>query len=133
MSENVELTSFNLRYECHRMRDDAREARLLASIVQRGIEEPLKGVDTPQERFLLKGFSASFLGPIGAVILTSVLWAALHLQYGLYEIVTTFLFGCMLGAARIKTGSLLLTIGIHAFLNMVATVETIIVLASGST
>jgi hypothetical protein len=28
----------------------------LASISQRGIERPLKGVDTPQERFLLKGF-----------------------------------------------------------------------------
>ena len=38
------------------MRDDAREARLLASIAERGIEQPLKGVDTPQERFLLKGF-----------------------------------------------------------------------------
>ena len=56
MNEDVELTSFNLRYEGHRMRDDAREARLLSSIAQRGIEQPLKGVDTPQERFLLKGF-----------------------------------------------------------------------------
>jgi hypothetical protein len=56
MSENVELTSFHLRYEDYRMRDDAREARLLASIARRGIEQPLKGVDTPQERFLLKGF-----------------------------------------------------------------------------
>jgi hypothetical protein len=56
VSEDVELTSFNLRYEGYRMRDDAREARLLASIAQRGIERPLKGVDTPQQRFLLKGF-----------------------------------------------------------------------------
>jgi hypothetical protein len=56
MSENVELTSFNLRYEDYRMRDDDREARLLASIARRGIEQPLNGVDTPQEKFLLKGF-----------------------------------------------------------------------------
>jgi hypothetical protein len=56
VNEDVELTSFNLRYEGHRMRDDVREARLLSSIAQRGIEQPLKGVDTPQERFLLKGF-----------------------------------------------------------------------------
>jgi hypothetical protein len=56
VDENVELTSFNLRYEGHRMRDDAREARLMASIARRGIDEPLKGVDTPQDRFLLKGF-----------------------------------------------------------------------------
>ena len=56
MSENVELTSFNLRYEGYRMRDDDREARLLGSIARRGIEQPLNGVDTPQEKFLLKGF-----------------------------------------------------------------------------
>jgi len=56
VNENVELTSFNLRYEGHRIRDDAAEARLMASIARRGIDEPLKGVDTPQDRFLLKGF-----------------------------------------------------------------------------
>jgi hypothetical protein len=56
MSENVELSSLDLRYEGHRLRDDAREARVLASIVQRGIEEPLEGVDTCEARFLLNGF-----------------------------------------------------------------------------
>jgi ParB/RepB/Spo0J family partition protein len=70
VSENVELTTFDLRYEGHRMRDDAREARILASIVERGIEQPLKGVDTPERRFLLDGFkryrSAQRLG-IGCV------------------------------------------------------------------
>ena len=38
------------------MRNDAAEARLLASIAERGIEEPLAGVDTPQGRLLLDGF-----------------------------------------------------------------------------
>jgi hypothetical protein len=56
MSENVELSTLDLRYEGHRVRDDAREARLLTSIAQRGIEEPLEGVDTPEGRFLLNGF-----------------------------------------------------------------------------
>jgi hypothetical protein len=56
MRETVELSSLDLRYEGHRLRDDAREARLLASIAQRGIEEPLEGVDTPAARFLLDGF-----------------------------------------------------------------------------
>ena len=46
MREIVELSSLDLRYEGHRLRDDAREARLLASIAERGIEEPLEGVDT---------------------------------------------------------------------------------------
>lgn len=56
MSESVELWTLDLRYEGHRLRDDAREARLLASIAERGIEEPLEGVDAPEARFLLNGF-----------------------------------------------------------------------------
>lgn len=70
MSEHVELTTLDLRYEGYRMGDDAVEARLLASITERGIEQPLGGVDTPQRRFLLDGFkryrSAKKLG-IGCV------------------------------------------------------------------
>ena len=70
MSENVELSTLDLRYEGHRLRDDAREVRLLASIAVRGIEEPLEGVDTSEARFLLNGFkrqrSAKKLG-IGCV------------------------------------------------------------------
>jgi len=56
MSESVERSSLDLRYEGYRLRDDAAEARLLASISERGIEEPLGGVDTPQGRLLLDGF-----------------------------------------------------------------------------
>jgi len=56
MPDNVELSSLDLRYEGHRLRDNAREARLLASIAERGIEEPLEGVDTVAARLLLNGF-----------------------------------------------------------------------------
>lgn len=56
MSQIVERSSLDLRYEGHRLRDGAREARLLASIAERGIEQPLEGVDTPAGRFLLNGF-----------------------------------------------------------------------------
>lgn len=56
MSEIVELSTLDLRYEGHRLRDDGGEARLLASIAERGIEEPLRGVDTSEARFLLDGF-----------------------------------------------------------------------------
>jgi hypothetical protein len=56
MREMVELSSLDLRYEGYRLRDDAREARLLASIAERGIEEPLQGVDRSVARFLLDGF-----------------------------------------------------------------------------
>ena len=56
MPENIELNTLDLRYQGYRLRDDAREARLLSSIAQRGIEEPLEGVDTPAGRLLLNGF-----------------------------------------------------------------------------
>lgn len=56
MSETIERGSLDLRYEGHRLRNDAAEARLLASIAERGIEEPLGGVGTPQGPVLLDGF-----------------------------------------------------------------------------
>jgi hypothetical protein len=56
MSEMVERSSLDLRYESYRLRSDVAESRLMASIVERGIEEPLGGVDAPQGRLLLDGF-----------------------------------------------------------------------------
>ncbi len=56
MSETVERTSLDLRYQTCRLRNEVAEARLLASIAERGIEQPLSGVDTPQGRLLLDGF-----------------------------------------------------------------------------
>jgi hypothetical protein len=56
MSQTVERTSLDLRYQTYRLRNNTAEARLLASIAERGIEQPLGGVDTPQGRLLLDGF-----------------------------------------------------------------------------
>jgi hypothetical protein len=56
MVEEAELSTFDLRYESYRLKDPGQEARLLASIGERGIEEPLEGVDTGEWRILLNGF-----------------------------------------------------------------------------
>jgi hypothetical protein len=56
MAREVELSTLDLRYESYRMRNPGLEARLLASIAQRGIEEPLEGVDTKDRILLLNGF-----------------------------------------------------------------------------
>jgi ParB/RepB/Spo0J family partition protein len=56
MSQSVERTSLDLRFQSYRLRNDAAEARLLASIAERGIEQPLAGVDTAEARLLLDGF-----------------------------------------------------------------------------
>jgi hypothetical protein len=56
MAREVELSTLDLRYESYRLRNPGLEARLLASIAQRGIEEPLEGVDTNERILLLNGF-----------------------------------------------------------------------------
>jgi ParB-like chromosome segregation protein Spo0J len=52
----IELSSLDLRYEGHRLRDLSGEARLLAAIAERGIVEPLEGVDEGAGHVLLNGF-----------------------------------------------------------------------------
>jgi len=56
MNSDIEITTLDLRYQGFRMKHRANEARLLDSIAQRGIEEPLEGVDLDQQRVLLNGF-----------------------------------------------------------------------------
>jgi hypothetical protein len=56
MAAEADLSTFDLHYESYRMRNPAQEARLLASITERGIEEPLEGVDVEGRRVLLNGF-----------------------------------------------------------------------------
>jgi len=56
MAQEVQLSTLDLRYESYRMKQPGIEARLLTSISQRGIEEPLEGVDTPGCKILLNGF-----------------------------------------------------------------------------
>jgi hypothetical protein len=56
MIQELELSSLDLRYEGHRMKNAAVEERLLSSILQRGIEEPLEGVEVDGTHILLNGF-----------------------------------------------------------------------------
>jgi hypothetical protein len=56
MAKEIELSSLDLRYEGHRMKNPGLEERLLVSIAQRGIEEPLEGVQREQANVLLNGF-----------------------------------------------------------------------------
>lgn len=74
--------------------------------------------------FLFTGIRHSWLGPVGAVLLTSLAWALIHAQYNLYEQSTIFVLGLLLGVARLKTQSIYVTIAMHALLNLLATVQT---------
>ena len=56
MARDVEISSIDLRYEGHRMRNRAQEAKLLVSIQERGVEKPLRGVQWGETPILLDGF-----------------------------------------------------------------------------
>ncbi len=64
MIQEVEISSLDLRYQSHRMKNARAEKKLLTSIQENGIREPLQGVDiatppspqSPQSRILLNGF-----------------------------------------------------------------------------
>jgi len=56
MAKQIELSSLDLRYEDFRLKQAALEQRLLGSIAQRGIEEPLEGVEVQERNVLLNGF-----------------------------------------------------------------------------
>jgi membrane protease YdiL (CAAX protease family) len=74
--------------------------------------------------FLFKGLETSFLGTAGTIIVTSGIWAAIHLQYDAYGIVTVFILGLLLGVARAQGGTLLLPLAMHSAANLAAAVET---------
>ena len=56
MVEQVEISSLDLRYQGYRMRCPGAEKALLLSILEKGIRDPLQGIDTKPCRILLDGF-----------------------------------------------------------------------------
>jgi len=78
--------------------------------------------------FLFKGLENSITGPIGAVVITSLVWSVMHIQYDAYGIVSLFLGGLLLGFARLKSNSVYLPIAMHILQNIIATAEVIVYL-----
>jgi hypothetical protein len=75
--------------------------------------------------FLYRGWSESFLGPNGAIFLSSLVWTGLHLQYDWYFFGEVFSIGLLLGYLRYRSGSTWLTIVLHGLNNLGAVVQTI--------
>ena len=80
--------------------------------------------------FLIRGFEQSRLGATGGIVLSSAVWAAIHLQYPLQGVVIIFIMGLFLGAAWVKTRSLGLVIMLHGVANALALIQTAYVVAA---
>lgn len=78
--------------------------------------------------FLFKGIENSRAGPVGAIIITSLAWSVLHVQYNFVIIIGIFVGGLILGWARVKTNSIYVPIAMHLLENLLATIVVIVYL-----
>lgn len=72
---------------------------------------------------LFTGWTQSKLGVTGTILLTTVLWTALHAQYQAFDLAQVFVLGIFLGVARHRSGSLVVPVAMHAFVNMLACLQ----------
>jgi membrane protease YdiL (CAAX protease family) len=75
--------------------------------------------------FLFRGWGRSERSVWPAIIVISVLWASLHVQYDWTGIAQIFAIGLFLGFVRWRSGSTLLTFFLHALFNLEGTMETV--------
>jgi membrane protease YdiL (CAAX protease family) len=73
--------------------------------------------------FLFAGLRRSRLGNVGAILVASLVWASVHVQYEWFYVGQVFALGLLLGAARLRTGSLIPPILMHALFSGVATLQ----------
>ena len=74
--------------------------------------------------FLYRGWSESFLRVPGAILLSSLAWTALHMQYDWFFFGEIFSIGLLLGYLRYRSNSLWLTIVLHGLNNLAATIQS---------
>ncbi len=72
---------------------------------------------------MFEGLSRSAFGGAGTILVTSLVWAGIHLQYDWYGMVSVFAAGLMLGYIRLRTGSVLITSHLDGLMNLIATIE----------
>jgi membrane protease YdiL (CAAX protease family) len=76
--------------------------------------------------FLYRGWSESALGPPGAIVLSSLVWTAMHAQYyDLFLFSEVMSIGLLLGYMRYRSNSTWLTTIMHGINNLAATLQSI--------
>jgi uncharacterized protein len=76
--------------------------------------------------FLYRGWSETALGPAGAILPSSLVWTALHLQYDWFFLGEVFSIGLLLGYLRYRSNSIWLTVVLHGLNNLGAVVQTML-------
>jgi len=76
--------------------------------------------------FLFRGCVTPDRRGIGALLLITLIWSGMHIQYDLFGITQVFLTGLVLGWISWRSGSAALTTLLHMLVNLGATVETVI-------
>jgi hypothetical protein len=76
--------------------------------------------------FLFRGWvTADWRGAFAVVVIT-LLWSAMHIQYDWFGITQVFVTGLLLGWIRWRTASTALTIVLHMLVNLESTIETMV-------
>ena len=75
--------------------------------------------------FLYRGWSESFLRPAGAIVLSSLVWNAMRLQYDWFFFGEIFCIGVLFGYLRYRSNSIWLTVILHGLNNLAATLQTL--------
>jgi len=75
--------------------------------------------------FLFRGWARSPRSVWPAIVVISILWAILHIQYDWTGVFQIFVIGLFLGWMRWRSGSLVLTIMLHSLFNLEGTLETL--------
>jgi membrane protease YdiL (CAAX protease family) len=77
--------------------------------------------------FLFRGWVRSPRSASPAIVVISLLWAILHVQYDWAGVLQVFVVGLFLGWMRWRSGSLILTFFLHGLFNLEGTLETLAV------
>jgi CAAX protease family protein len=79
--------------------------------------------------FVFRGWSQSFLGTTGTIVLSSAIWAGLHTQYNAFYMTQIFLLGLLFATLRHRSGSTWLTVLLHGAYNAAAIVHVMLVVS----
>jgi membrane protease YdiL (CAAX protease family) len=76
--------------------------------------------------FLFRGWARTERSTWPAIVVISLLWSGLHIQYDWTGVLQIFVIGLFLGWMRWRSNSTLLTFALHALFNLEGTLETLI-------